>query len=536
MKKNLILTSFAAIVATGAANAATDVTFAGDYQLGNGSSANVGTALNGSTYTYTYTKSDNSTATVAQNIDPDLHFFTYTDKNDDPANLYVGGVNLTAADFDGATAADGTSVISHQTIAANETISRNNYEYVDGKGDTVTLGESARSFTETVALNSTYSTVASVDVTDGSAAPVLDGAIYVWTDPDTNAVYHLSNDGTKLVDALNMEQTPTSGSAQETAFNEMVAAFAADSAAITAAKTAVDGYATAEATAFAAADGVYTTDAGTITALTSNYGTYTAATTLLGQAQTAQAARQADFAADQALETAAAGLYNTPIETVQAATLQDAKDYADGLAANYDAVGTSAAETTRATAQEATLQANIDAEATARATADTTLQANIDAEATARAAADTTLQANIDAEATARATADTTLQNNIDNEVARATAQEAAIRGEFAAADAQTLANANAYTDSKVNTLEKNISGGVAAATALSAVNVGNVAKGEVSVGGGYGYYNSQSAVAFGAAMGLSDNWSVNAGAGIASGDKTQFSIRAGTNYKFKLF
>ena len=137
-----------------------------------------------------------------------------------------------------------------------------------------------------------------------------------------------------------------------------------------------------------------------------------------------------------------------------------------------------------------------------------------------------------------------------------------AIRGEFADADAATLESANSYTDSaldsakafanagdawtlkqanaytnkKVDTLEKNVSGGVAAATALSAVSVSNVGKGEVSVGGGLGYYNSQSAVAFGAAMGLSDRWSVNAGAGIATGDKTQVSFRAGTNYKFKLF
>ena len=110
------------------------------------------------------------------------------------------------------------------------------------------------------------------------------------------------------------------------------------------------------------------------------------------------------------------------------------------------------------------------------------------------------------------------------------------LRNEFAAADALTLNKANAYTDSKVKSLEKNMSGGVAAATALSAVSVANVNRGEVSVGGGYGYFNGQSAMAFGAAMGLSDSWSINAGAGIASGDSTQFSIRAGTNYKFKLF
>ena len=143
------------------------------------------------------------------------------------------------------------------------------------------------------------------------------------------------------------------------------------------------------------------------------------------------------------------------------------------------------------------------------------------------------------------------LNDGLESEAQTRADEDAAIRRDFAAADAQlqqqinanianadalTLSKANSYTDAKVNTLEKNISGGVAAATALSAVEVSNVKKGEMSVGGGYGYYNSQSAMAFGAAMGLSDNWSVNAGAGIASGDKTQVSFRAGTNYKFKLF
>ena len=475
MKKTLCLTSLLAIVATGAANAATDVTFAGDYQLGNGLPANVGTPLNGSTYTYTYTKSDSSTATVAQNVDPDLHFFTYTDKNGDPANLYDGGTDLTAASFDGATAADGTTVISHQTIAANETISRSNYEYVDGKGETVTLGDSARSFTETVALDSTYATVASVDVTDGSAAPVLAGTMYSYTDPDTGAVYHLNATGDGWVDANNLVVTPDAGTPQEAARDAMVAAFAADSAAIATAKTTVDGYATAEATAFAAADGVYTTDAGTISTLTTNYGTYTDATTLLGQAQTAQIARQGDFAADQALEAAAADLYNTPIETVQAATLTSAQTYADA----GDAATLTSAQTYADAGDAATLTS---------------------AQTYADAGDELTLQS-------AKAYADK--------------------------ASALSLQAAKSYTDERIKKLDKDLSAGVASAVALSSVAVSNVQKGEVSVGAGYGYYNGQSAMAFGAAMGLSDRWSINTGAGLSGSD---FSIRAGTNYKFKLF
>ena len=96
-----------------------------------------------------------------------------------------------------------------------------------------------------------------------------------------------------------------------------------------------------------------------------------------------------------------------------------------------------------------------------------------------------------------------------------------------------TLRAANEYTDNRVNTLEKELSAGIASAAAMSSVAVSGVSKGEVSVGGGYGYYNSQSAVALGAAMGLTDNWSINAAAALSD---SNVSFRAGTNYKFKLF
>ncbi len=98
---------------------------------------------------------------------------------------------------------------------------------------------------------------------------------------------------------------------------------------------------------------------------------------------------------------------------------------------------------------------------------------------------------------------------------------------------AGSLADANAYTDRRVESLDKNLSSGVAGAVALSSVAVSGVERGEVSVGAGYGYFNGQSAAAFGAAMGLSNRWSVNAGAGISNAD---VSFRAGTNYKFRLF
>ncbi len=101
-----------------------------------------------------------------------------------------------------------------------------------------------------------------------------------------------------------------------------------------------------------------------------------------------------------------------------------------------------------------------------------------------------------------------------------------------AAADS-TLAAANTYTDQRVESMDKNLSAGVAGAVALSAVATSGVERGEVSVGAGYGYFNGQSAAAFGATMGLTNRWSINAGAGISNAD---VSFRAGTNYKFKLF
>lgn len=85
----------------------------------------------------------------------------------------------------------------------------------------------------------------------------------------------------------------------------------------------------------------------------------------------------------------------------------------------------------------------------------------------------------------------------------------------------------------KISHVNKELSAGIANVAALSAVAVSDVKQGEVSFGGGYGYHNSQSAVAFGTAVGLTDNWSMNAGMGFNQYDVT---VRAGTNVKFKLF
>ncbi len=518
-------------LSTSVANADTDVTFAGNYTNTSGDTVNVADATGD--VGYSYVNSNGDTVNVAsQSTDPDMTQFTYTNAEGNPADL-TSGTNLTAGDFSGTSAADGTTVISNQTIAATEEISRDNYSYVNGAGETVILGETAGSFTETVVLNETYASGVSVDVTDGAAAPVLTGDMYSYTDPDTGAVYHVNASGDGVLDANNLVATADPGTALETAFNEMVAAFGNDSAAITTAKTTVDGYATAEATAFDNANTVYNTDAGTIGTLTTNYGTYTDALDLLTDAQNAQAAAVSAYDANDEARNDALAVYDAPItttitngandainasvadgtiKTALDTTEQAAKDYADGLASNYDAAGS----------------ANT-AETNAKAYADEVAGT---AESNAKAYTDE----QIGTEASARESADAELQTAINAETERATAAENALRNEFATANNEVLARANAYTDKKVDVLEKNVSGGIAAATALSSVAVSNVGRGEVSVGGGYGYYNNQSAVALGGAMGLTDRWSINAGAGLATGDKTQVSFRAGTNYKFKLF
>ena len=507
--------------------------------------------------------------------------FTYTDNHGTTTNLGVNSTGFTTGDFTDTAGtiavADGTTDLT--TLEANTTtVGLGNYQYManfDNSGDALTAltadAPELSSFHNDITLTTGSITVNgdnevnkpsieqygfTVDLHDGSTGNF--DLVY----NESTHLYSYNYNGDVVLDAADIAAADAQVASQSanliadtTLFNNAVATNTTNY------NSAVGHYNNVHS--------VYESDANAQTALNDGYDTY-ATTFATAQANQAAAAgnlseAQGAYAADLAIYTPVATAYNNyenslgkSIDAKDETVLTNANAYADSLASNYDAAGSADAEKTRAQGEEAairgefaaadtTLQNNIDAE-TSRAqgeetairsefaAADTTLQNNIDAEALARANADTTLQNNIDAEALARANADTTLQNNIDNEVARATAQEAAIRGEIAAADALTLSKANSYTDSRVNTLEKNVSGGVAAATALSSVGVSNVKKGEMSVGGGYGYYNNQSAMAFGAAMGLSDNWSINAGAGIASGDKTQVAFRAGTNYKFKLF
>lgn len=532
---------------------------------------------------YTYDHDNNpgtdeialTTNNAAETLDDTV--FTYTDNTGGTTNLGVNATGFTTGDFTDAAGtinvADGTTDLT--TLEANTTtVGLGNYQYManfDNSGDALTAltadAPELSSFHNDITLTTGTITVNGNDEVNkpsidqyGFTITLHDGSTgnFDLVYNESTHLYSYNYDGDVVLDATDIAAADAQVTTQ--------------SANLIADTTLFNGAVATNTTNYNSTLGhynnvhnVYESDANAQTALNEGYDTYDETFKTAKQNKNTAAgnlsAAQGAYAADLAIYTPVATAYNNykyslgkSIDAKDETVLTNANAYADSLASNYDAAGAADAEKTRAVAAEnalqdninaeanarqaadITLQNNIDAEASARQAADTTLQNNIDAEADARAAADTTLQNNINAEADARADADTTLQNNIDNEVARATAQEAAIRGEFAAADAATLNQANAYTDAKVDTLEKNVSGGIAAATALSAVEVSNVKRGEMSVGGGYGYYNGQSAGAFGMAMGLSDNWSVNAGAGIASGDKTQVAFRAGTNYKFKLF
>lgn len=514
MKKHFILTSLVAIAMSCPAVAATDVTFGGAYNNG---ASNIADGV--ADTTYDYVKSDGTTATgIAYNSDPVLTDFTYTDKDGNLADLSTG--TPVQSDFVGATAADGVNVKSVQEIVSGATASRDNYTYVNGAGDEVTLGEVAQDMKEVVALDATYTGGTSIDVVNGTAGE-FNGTLY--TVEDSGYVYHLSADGTKLVDDRNVNVTPTAGSALETEFNNMVAAYNADKANIvTAEGTTAANWAT-EQTKFAAADVVFGEDGDKIAELDGYFATVGVATDALAAAQTAQQVAADAYVANSELFQAAKDVYDAPIlETIT----NGANEAIDGALAEGGAI-----------------RSELDVNATAIAdnkTAIETNAANIEVNATAIADNKTAIESEV-----ARATA---AEIELDGKIAQNTS---AIESEVAnriAGDAMTLDAAKAYVDSKnelalksaydytdrkVDALEDELSAGIASAAAMSSVAVSGVGRGEVSVGGGYGYYNSQSAIALGAAMGLTDNWSVNAAAGLADSNVT---FRAGTNYKFKLF
>ena len=537
MKKTSFLTSLVAVCVACSANAASDVTFAGNYHLNETTELNVTDPLPGTTYDYT--ASDGAHNNIAYDTEPDATLFTYTgtDGVADGSNLSTDAP--AQSDFTGESAANGTTVFTTQTIASGETVDPSNYSYVSGNGGTVSLGASAIPMTETVALDSTYTNGHTIDVTNGETPTDFDATLYSGTIESTGRTYHLNPDGSALQNDYN--ETINTGDDPElnALLTAMQTAYTTDSAALeTAVSTTGTQWAT-EQENFAAAQTAVNTDMATVETLNHNYGTLTEALDLYQAAQAAQATAGEAQAADVATQNAALAVYNAPIEetitngandaidaSIESGSIKtalDGKADASDVAANTSAIETNAGNIATNTADIATNTANI-----ATNTADIATNTSAIADNAAKIETNTAnIAANtgaISAE-TERATgAENALQTQLNNAIADARA-----------ADIDTLKSANAYTDKMIGDLDQDLSSGVAGAVALSSVAVSNVKRGEVSVGGGYGYYNNQSAFALGAAMGLTDNWSINAGAGLGI-NGGNLSVRAGTNYKFKLF
>ena len=514
MKKTCFLTSLFAISISCAAQAATDVTFAGNYTKEDGSTiASVSDPL--ADTTYSYEASDGSTVSdVAYGTDPDMTKFTYTDKDGGTADFSNGIPEQ--SDFTGTSVAAG-DVTTTQEIVAGAVMDRNNYSYVNGNGETVALGETAQNMVTEQTL-SEYAGGATITTTNGTAniggedVTNLDGGMYTAA-LSTGTQYKLSPDGSQLLNMDGAIQEPDPDSELETLFANLKGAYDADKAIFDANITeTADKWAT-EQTNFDAANAVFETDSNTVQDLDNKYATVGTAAELLANAQANQQNAAKQQVAEEALYNAAKDTYDAPIlETIEnGANSAINESLAEGGAIS-DAIAT---ETDRATAAEEAL--------------DDKIAANTDAIANEKdraTAAEEALDGKIATNTAAIA------QETTD----RIAGDELTLGAAKAYTDAQnelTLRAANEYTDNRVNTLEKELSAGIASAAAMSSVAVSGVSKGEVSVGGGYGYYNSQSAVALGAAMGLTDNWSINAAAALSD---SNVSFRAGTNYKFKLF
>ena len=560
MKRNVLLTSLVAIGLAYNANAATDVTFGGDYTMSNGSVANVADSLADTTYDYT-TSSGTETG-VAYNTAPDKTKFTYDLANGSSASLNDGVPTID--EYTGESAATG-DIVSTQEIKAGATANRANYTYVNGQGETVVLGDTAQDMSAQHTL-SDYAGGATATITNGTSDITVDGTMYSFD--YEGQTFKLSPDGSEYTLNGVPQTEPTSGALFDL-LTDVRGDYNNDKTAVETAMTDTATQRADEEAKFAAADTVFNTDATTIADLDNKFASVGAAQELYNAALVNQETATQTHQTAVDVRDAAADLYNAPIlETItngandaidgalaengairteldKKVNMSDAEaifaekqqwvDNTLGIeSANEDAVktaltGTNAGEATTITEAINTLDDVVSANATNIAANTTAIETEV-ARATA---AEAELDGKIATNATNIAANTTAIADEVANRIA---ADDAVLASAKAYADAQnsmSLQAANDYTDVRFNELDKELSAGIASVAAMSSVAVSNVGKGELSVGGGYGYYNSQSAIALGAAMGISDNWSVNAAAGLSDSNVT---FRAGTNYKFKLF
>jgi len=553
MKKNLFLTSFAALVmTTNIVNAATDVTFAGKYTATTGVK-NVSSGTPGA-YDFSYTGKDangNDTAEIASNTTSGVNQsnFAYTLADGSTTETLADNHSYSAADYTantvaGTTSYENVSVASGYILNAENVVTASSYSYINPQGGTEVLVLDSGNNPVVASLTKQFNYSADSQnftgaspITVDNTSTTLDGSAYVLLTDSVGNTYTLSSDGSSiLMNGVTYTGTPAGDLADQ--FAAAQTAYAADAALfenmVTDLALEQSGL---EANALQAKN-AFVADTNTQGDLVDRYDTYTKAVNAYDAANNTYETTLGNFNADTTSYAAANDLYNSSIEE----QLNNVKAYADNLVSGISTEGI--AENTNAIA---TLNADADTDGSvAHAIA-------VEAQRVDNAIGDlstldtshnlvegsvadnlTSLDNAIVSEENARIAGDElTLASARDYADTQDALMLDAAKAYFDSNAALSLNQSKAYTDSRIHKLDKELSAGVAGAVALSSVAVANVKKGEVSVGGGYGYYNGESAMAFGAAMGLSEGWSINAGAGIAD---SNVSFRAGANYKFKLF
>ncbi len=543
MKKHLILTSLAAIVATtGAASAVTIEEVVANAKMDAAVMPETSAEPQYSSYSYDSNGDGTADAYLTNGsgtdvIDTNSEAFTYQNRKGNWADLTLDTATGTAQADQAIDAADYYyySTVADTTYHGDdEHINKSLYKYnvTDNNGDV-----SETNLADTTAISQgSYTYGVSAEFTQRTTPQTIEHepvfSDYVGLDA-TLAGKTLAD--YMLADGSGIDSTKIAGldSAAQTSIQNAFAAYTTDHNAYETAKGYYDASVAEFNTISAKANADETVVAGMNSVFVADSADYSAKKKALDDAQQSLLDAQGDYTTDtNNYNTAVANAtdYNASLSKVikdaDQVTLDSAKQYTNNaVAGKADAEAVDNALSLKADA------ATVNTELSLKANT-----ADVNDALDGKADKATTLAGYGITDAYTTGEVDNLVNGAKDFAKGYTDGIANGLRNEFAAADALTLRSANAYTDSKVKSLEKNMSGGVAAATALSAVSVGNVNRGEVSVGGGYGYFNGQSAMAFGAAMGLSDSWSINAGAGIASGDSTQFSIRAGTNYKFKMF
>lgn len=425
---------------------------------------------------------DSLTVPVVTAPAPTAEEYEFTFADGETMNLASG---KTAADFDNyvaesaANSNENISLTEGKDVKLGNTMAAADYKYASKDADgasTMVAGNTA-----VTDLSTTYeSSYGNIDVSTGSD-PVVDIANY------TNGEYSLHINET--TGEIELYQNGVLELDSPTMLTTLKTAYENDVAGVGALKEELDGYKQFNTNNFNAVANAVESDNNTIAGIGSNKATWQTATD--------------NFGADTNAYNNAVAAYDNSLGKV-------INDKVDAEASVRSVMDKALAD--RATASEnaiAKLNGNAETEGSvAYGDAQTLASAKSYADA-----GDLALSGQIANEAAARASEDAKLQSAID-------------------------ANRNdiAMLDSKMNDLDENLSAGIASSVALSSVAVANVQKGEMSVGGGYGNYNSKSAMAFGAALGITDNWSANAGVGFGFGKDTKASFRVGTNYKFKLF